>query len=229
MGIFALHFLDYLKNQQYNINTMKNIIEALEWRYATKEFDTEKKLSDEQLKTLKTAINLTATSMGMQPFKVMIISDKEIKDKLFPVSYNQPQITTASHLFLFCAIEKIDSQYAEEYINLVAKVRNQPIELLDSFSQMVNGFVDNFDDSAKLNWASKQAYIAIGNLLTTCALEEIDACPMEGFLNDKYSEILGLDKLGLKPLALVATGFRNETDKYAKLKKVRKAEEDLFI
>ena len=112
---------------------------------------------------------------------------------------------------------------------MTAEVRGMSVDSLKAYAQMVKGFVNNFDDEAKLVWASKQAYIALGNLLTTCALERIDACPMEGFEVEKYSEILGLEAKGLKPLALVAAGYRSEEDKYASHLKVRKPMADLFL
>lgn len=206
---------------------MNNIIEKLNWRYAVKSFDSNKKLSNEQIEHLKEALNLTASSLGLQPYKIMVIEDEETKKKLFPLSYNQDQIISASHLFLFCAIKDVDEKYANNYIDLVAKTRGVSVEDITGYSDMVKGFIKGYNNEQKLSWASKQAYIALGNLLTVCALNEIDACPMEGFSADDYEKVLGLDKLGLKPLALVATGYRSANDNYQHLKKVRKA--DLFL
>lgn len=206
---------------------MNNIIEKLNWRYAVKSFNPDKKLSNEQLELLKEAINLTASSLGLQPYKIMIIEDQETKKKLFPLSYNQNQIISASHLFLFCAMKEVDEKYANNYIELVAKTRGVNVEDISSYSEMIKGFITAYNDEQKFIWASKQAYIALGNLLTVCALNDIDACPMEGFSADDYEKVLGLDQLGLKPLALVATGFRSDNDSYQHLKKVRKS--DLFL
>ncbi len=206
---------------------MDNIIEKLNWRYATKKFDTTKKLSKEQIDYLKTVINLTPTSLGLQPYRVMIIDDMETKQKLYPLSYNQPQILTASHIFLFCAIKNVDEQYADNYIKLVAETRNAKVEDLGEYAEMIKGFVNNYNSEQKLSWASKQAYIALGNLLTVCALNNIDACPMEGFVADDYETALGLDKLGLRPLAIAALGYRSKDDMAQQYKKVRKP--DLFL
>jgi len=208
---------------------MSTIIESLKWRYATKIFDINRKLTDNQVNTLKHSISLTASSLGLQPYKIIVVSDHKIKKSLFPHSYNQLQITTASHLFVFCAIEKIDDSYTQEFIKLMSKIQNKSMEDLHGYKSMINNFINNSDDGAKLLWASKQTYIAIGNLLTTCALEETDACPMEGFDAEKYSEILSLKEKGLKVLALVATGFRSKDDKYGIMPKVRKVYSDLFV
>lgn len=205
---------------------MQNIIQQLEWRYAVKKFDKDKKLSESQLSQLKSALDLTASSMGLQPYKIMIISDDDTKKKLLPLSYNQDQIISASHLFLFCAIEKIDNDFADNYIKYTADVQGVDVEVLGDYAGMVKGFVNNFTDEQKIVWASKQAYIALGNLLTTCAIGEIDACPMEGFSAPDYAKELGLDKKGLLPLALCAVGFRSADDKSQYRKKVRKT--DLF-
>jgi nitroreductase len=206
---------------------MENIIEKLNWRYAVKSFDTNRKLTTKQIDFLKEALNLTASSLGLQPYKILIIEDEETKKKLLPLSYDQNQITSASHLFLFCAIKNVDEKYADNYIEHTAKTRNATVENIKDYAEMVKGFIRNYDYDQKLSWASKQAYIALGNLLTVCALEQIDACPMEGFSPEDYEKTLGLDKLGLKALALVATGYRSPDDKYQHLKKVRKP--DLFL
>lgn len=205
---------------------MKDIIDQLKWRYAVKKFDSSKKLTEEQLNKLKSALNLTASSLGLQPYKIMIISDEETKKKLFPHAYNQAQVITASHIFLFCAIQTIDDQFADNYIQYAAKVHGVEVEILADYANMVKGFVSGYDEQQKLNWASKQAYIALGNLLTTCALEEIDSCPMEGFIVPEFSKVLGLEAKGLLPLVMCPVGYRSEEDQAQHRKKVRKT--DLF-
>lgn len=208
---------------------MENIIKSLNWRYAVKIFDKNRKLTAKQVDFLKESVNLTASSLGLQPFKVAVISSEEIKQKLYKVSYDQAQIITASELFVFCANENVDEQYADKYLENISKTRNVTRLSLKGYEGMVKGFIKNTKGENKVNWAARQAYIAIGNLLTTAAMAEIDACPMEGFEAEKYAEILGLKEKGLKPFALVALGYRSCDDKYGKLAKVRRPIEEGFI
>jgi nitroreductase len=205
---------------------MKDIIQQLEWRYAVKKFDSSKKLSSKQVEKLKKAITLSASSMGLQPYKVLVISDEATKAKLFPLSYNQDQIVSSSHLFLFCAVNEINDAYADKFIELTAEIQQVDKSTLAPYASMVKGFVKNFSSEQKIVWASKQTYIALGTLLTTCALEEIDACPMEGFSADDYAVELGLKAKGLTPLALCAVGYRSAEDAYQHKIKVRRT--DLF-
>lgn len=208
---------------------MENIIESLNWRYAVKLFDKSKKLDNQIIESLKTIVNLTASSLGLQTYRIAIISTDEVKEKLIGASFNQPQITTASHLFVFCALENVDNDYADDYLNLVAETRNLTRESLKSYESMVKGVTSGTNKEEKINWAARQAYIAMGNLMTAAAISGIDTCPMEGFDANQYAEILGLKEKGLRPFALVALGYRSEDDKYAELKKVRRSNEEMFI
>lgn len=206
-----------------------NIIDSLQWRYATKKFDKNRKLTSEQIEILKDAITLTPTSLGLQAFKVMVIDDDETKAKIFPHAYNQAQIVTASHIFLFCAMKQIDNEYVDKYINRTAKANNRKVEDLSGYRQMVLGSIANRNDDQILNWNAKQTYIAAGNLLNTCALEKIDSCPMEGFSVADVSVVLGLDAQGLVPTVMIPVGYRSEDDKNQFLNKVRKTKDEIFI
>ncbi|MBN2746427.1 MAG: nitroreductase family protein [Bacteroidales bacterium] len=207
---------------------MNTITEALKNRYAVKLFDDSKKLTQEQVEELKTVVNLTASSLGMQPYRIVIIENQKIKEALKPSAYNQAQITTASHLFLFCAYEQLDQDYVEDYMNLIAETRQQTRESLKGYESMVSSFVDGRTKEELSVWAAKQAYIAIGNLLTSAAIAGIDACPMEGFDAQAFKEIMNLDKMNLQPLALVALGYKSAEDKYADLAKVRRSNDIMF-
>lgn len=201
----------------------------MKWRYAVKLFDNTKKLTNEQVNLLKEIVNLAPTSSGLQPFKVLIIESDDIKTKLLAASYNQPQITTASHLFIFCANEMVDNNYADDYLNNIAETRGISRESIIGYEKMIKGVTSAPRSESKTNWAARQAYIALGTLTTSAALLGIDACPMEGFESEKYSEILNLKELNLKAFALVALGNRSENDKYSKLPKVRKPIDEIFL
>ncbi|MCF6307075.1 MAG: NAD(P)H-dependent oxidoreductase [Flavobacteriaceae bacterium] len=206
-----------------------NIIEQLEWRYATKKFDESKKLSEEKLSILKKAFNLTATSYGLQPLKLVIVSNPEKIKELVPMSYNQGQVGNASQILVICTETNIDEKYIRNYFDLVEKTRNTSREILSSFEEfLISDFGNKTQDEIDV-WAAKQAYLAIGNLLTVCAVEEIDACPIEGFLPSKYDEHLQLTEKGLKSVLVLAVGYRAEDDMFSKMKKVRKAIEEMVI
>ncbi|UNY97842.1 NAD(P)H-dependent oxidoreductase [Zhouia spongiae] len=199
-----------------------NILDKLKWRYAVKKFDSERKLSDEKLNILKEAFNLTATSYGLQPVKLLIIENKQLKEELVTHSWNQRQVADASHLLVFCIHRNVDALYIKTYFERVKHVRNTPDEILDPFR---NYLIDDFgskDQQEVDDWAIKQAYLVLGNLLTVCAAEQIDSCPMEGFVSEKYDELLDLPKKNLKSVLVMPVGYRAADDMFADFKKVRK-------
>jgi len=198
------------------------IIEQLNWRYATKKFDENKQLSTQDLQQLKEAFNLTATSYGLQPIKLVILSNKGLQKKLMEYSMHQSQVEQASHVLVFCIETKIDSEYIETYFKRIKDIRNTPEVITNPFKQFL---IEDFGKKSQEDieaWAVKQAYLAMGNLLTVCALRKIDACPMEGFIADKYDDILDLNSKNLKSVLIMPIGIRAEDDMFADLKKVRK-------
>lgn len=206
-----------------------NIIDQLKWRYATKSFDTNKVLSKEQLDTIKESFNLTATSYGLQPIKLVIFSDKDLQKKLVPHTMDQEQLAQASHVLVFCIVDTVDKVFIENYFNLVKEIRNTPEKILKPFEDFL---IDDFSkmDTKEIDaWAIKQAYLAMGNLLTVCAIESIDACPMEGFSPVDYDKILKLDKLGLKSVLVMPIGIRADDDIFADFKKVRKEIKNVIV
>ena len=206
-----------------------SIIKSLEWRYATKKFDSTKFLSENQINTLKEAFNLTASSYGMQPLKMVVIQNKKIQQQLVQHSYKQEQVVQASHLLVLCIQDKLTSKDAEAYFSLVKKIRNTPDSILNSFKEyLVNKIADANEDELVL-WMKNQAYIALGNLMTVAASENIDSCPMEGFIPEKYDEVLQLEKHNLKSVLVLPVGFRAYDDYMKDLKKVRKKVEDVII
>jgi len=198
----------------------QNLISQLSWRYATKHFDVNKKISKEVMETLKQTLVLTPSSFGLQPYKFLIIENLEVRKKLTPHSWNQTQIEECSHLVIFLAKKTIDEKYIDEFLSLTAKTRAISLESLQEYRLMM---IANLINAKKdiLNWASKQGYLALGNLLTSAALLKIDTCPMEGIEAEKYDEILKIDNSKYTTLCACALGFRSENDKYQNLAKVR--------
>jgi nitroreductase len=206
-----------------------NIIDSLKWRYAVKKFDTNKNLSEIQIETLKEAFNLTATSYGLQPLKLVIIKNKKIQEKLVPFSWNQQQILQASHLLVICVKDNYTTKEVENYFNLVQKIRNTPDEVINPFKKFLTAEIAKKTQEELYVLNKNQAYIALGNLLTVCASQEIDSCPMEGFTPDKYDEILDLTKDNLKSVLVLPVGFRASDDYMKDLTKVRKNISDSII
>jgi nitroreductase len=199
-----------------------NIIDSLKWRYAVKKFDTDKELSEVQVKTLKEAFNLTATSYGLQPLKLIVIKNKVVQEKLVPFSWNQQQILQASHLLVICIQDNYTTKEVENYFNLVQKIRNTPDAVINPFKKFLTAEISKKTQEELYISNKNQAYIALGNLLTVCAYEKIDSCPMEGFTPDKYDEILDLKKDNLKSVLVLPVGFRAADDYMKDLSKVRK-------
>jgi nitroreductase/dihydropteridine reductase len=208
---------------------MSKIIEQLNWRYATKKFDTNKKLSMAKIQTLKESFNLTATSFGLQTIKMLIVTNNDIKKSLVPYAYNQNQVAEASHLLVICVQNNITDSDVIDYFNNVKRLRNTPDAILDPFRKNLLKTMQDKSVEERLQWSKNQAYIALGNLMTVCAIEGIDACPMEGFVPEKCDNVLNLDEKGLKSVLLLPVGYRAEDDMFASFKKVRKSLEDTII
>jgi len=206
-----------------------NLIDRLNWRYATKKFDSERKLTLDQINTLKHAFNLTASSYGLQPIKLVVISNQEFKNNLLQSSMNQQQVVQCSHLLVICIDTKIDEAYIETYFKRITDIRKTPANILESFKKSLINEFNDMSNSSIFSWSKNQAYLALGNLLTVCSVEGIDSCPMEGFLPDKYDEILGLKPKNLKSVLVMPVGFRSSDDKFSSLKKVRKDISDSII
>ena len=208
--------------------TMSNI-KALNWRYATKKFDASKTLSEDKIEVLKKAFNLTATSYGLQPLKMLIISNKELQSELRNFSFNQQQVDTASHVLVICIEDKVDEEFITNYFERVKHVRETPEEIIKPFHEfLVNDFKAKAEEEIHA-WAINQAYLALGTLLTVCAAEEIDACPMEGFEPQKYDEYLNLHDKNLRSVLVLPVGYRSEDDEFSKFKKVRRPLDEVII
>ena len=208
---------------------MKDLIAKLNWRYAAKRLNGEI-IPEGKLNTILEAIKLSPSSAGLQPYNVIVISDKAIKGNIFKTAAPQPQIPDASHLLVFAAWEKITAEQISDYMNLIAKTRGVTLESLAQFQNSINGGILSRTEEGNFNWAARQAYIALGHAVVAAATEGIDATPMEGFNADKLDEILGLSERGLRSVVIMTLGFRDiENDMLAGAKKVRRANEDIFI
>ncbi|MGO4289476.1 NAD(P)H-dependent oxidoreductase [Chitinophaga sp. RAB17] len=199
-----------------------DILNKLEWRYAVKKFDPAKKLSAAQLEKLVAATRLSASSYGLQPYKILIVENPAVREQLKSASNNQSQITDASHLIVFARYTDLNDSHVDDYMNNIAETRNIASEQLTGFSDMMKGTVTRLGAEGTAIWSSKQAYLALGTLLTAAAVENVDACPMEGFDTAKYDEILGLKDKGLTTVVIAGVGFRAADDAMQHAKKVRK-------
>lgn len=207
---------------------MNPYIEKLHWRYATKKFDAGKTLSHDTLEQLKEAIRLSASSYGLQPYRVLLIEDKALREKLRPAAWNQSQITDASHLIVFANDINFGDSQIDAYINNVANTRKLDTEGLKGYADFMKSKITPLPADIKATWTAKQAYIALGNLLSAAAHLGIDVCPMEGFEAEKFNEILGLNEKNLSTAVIAAVGYRSEEDETQHYTKVRKAADQLF-
>ncbi len=199
-----------------------DIQKALEWRYATKRFDTDKKISEKDWKVLETSLHLSPSSYGLQPWKFLVIENPELRKKLREVSWNQTQVTDASHLVVFAYKENVDEKFVQDHINQVSRLRSVPLEALDGYKNMMVQNVVHGKPAPEMEaWTQRQAYIAMGFLMETAALLQIDACPMEGLDPKAYNEILQLNGTGWKAVSVIALGYRHAEDGTQHAKKVR--------
>jgi len=204
------------------------LIKNLTWRYATKQFDPSKKISQESLDKLKQAVQLSVSSYGLQLYKILIVENNELREKLKPASWGQNQITDASHLFVFCNYTNVENKEIDNFLELSAKTQNINIAVLQDYGDFMKEKITGMATSEQHNWTKRQTYIALTNLLTACAELKIDACPMEGFETEKYNEILGLSEKGLNAAVIAPIGYRSKNDDAQYRKKVRKPLTELF-
>ena len=203
------------------MNKDSKIISGLKWRYATKKFDKDKKISKDDIEEIIEAARLSASSFGLQPWKFIIITDAKLREELKKHSWNQSQVTDASHLIVLCSKKDIDEAYISRYIELIAKTRELPVSSLNEYKGMITGFAGNIEGDKLNDWAKRQVYIALGTILLACAMKGIDTCPMEGFDNSAYDKILGLHGKGFTSAVLCAIGHRANDDSAAQFRKVR--------
>ncbi len=206
------------------------LLQQLRWRYATKAFDPAKKIPEADWATLEQALILTPTSYGFQPYRFVVITDPAVREKLVPLSWGQRQVADASHFVVFAAKTSVSEACIDHYLAHVAKVRSVPVEKLAGFkNSLVGDILKGPRSQWQHEWATRQAYIALGNFMTAAAVLGIDVCPMEGIEPAKYDEILGLPGNGYNTVVAAAAGYRSADDKAASFPKVRYSAEELFI
>lgn len=206
-----------------------DLLAQLNWRYAVKKFDSAKKISDENWATLENALIFTPSSYGLQPWKFLVITNPALREKLTPASWNQKQVVDCSHYVVFLVKKTMTEKDIALFINATASARNTPREKLSGYEKMMVGDLVYGTRSKMIReWASHQVYIALGNLMTSAAILEIDTCPMEGFEPEKYDEILDLKNTDYASLVCCAVGYRSSEDAYAKASKVRYGRDELF-
>lgn len=208
---------------------MSTFLDNQNWRYATKKFDASKKISTTDLNTLKEAIRLSASSYGLQPYKVFIVENPELRAKLVTASYGQAQVAEASHLVVFANELNFGEAGIDQLAKNICETRDLPLEAIQGYVDYMKGSITGLPEEVRNVWAAKQTYLALGNLLNAAAELKIDVTPMEGFVPGQVNEILGLDQLGLNATLLAPIGYRHVEDATQHYKKVRKTNEELFI
>ncbi|WP_161530996.1 NAD(P)H-dependent oxidoreductase [Riemerella anatipestifer] len=205
-----------------------NYIDALNKRYSVKKFDTEKKVTEDTLSRILEAGRLSASSLGLQPYRVLVISSPSKKEDLASAFYNPSQTSTCSHLLVIISKKELEKNYVDSYFNLISKERQAPLEALQPFRSSVEGYINRHNSETLPYWNEKQAYILLSNFIFSAALEGVDTCPMEGFDAHKVAEILDIDSSKEIPTVCLALGYRAHDDLFQRSKKIRKPSEDLF-
>lgn len=201
---------------------------ALDWRYATKQFDPSKKIPADLWAALEHALVQSPSSFGLQPWKFIVVTDPAVKAKLLPVSWGQPQVTDCSHHVVFTYRKGVDEAFVDKFLARQIELRGGTSESLAGYRGMMVGFLQKITAAGQLDaWATKQIYIALGQFMASAALLGVDACPMEGINAAAYDEVLGLTGTEFATVVACAVGYRAESDKYSAAKKVRFPTADL--
>jgi nitroreductase len=209
--------------------TADQLLDAQTWRYATKQFDASKTIPPHIWQALEESLILSPSSYGLQPWQFFIVTNPNLRAKLRPHSWNQSQITDASHLVVFAIPEKVDVPYMEKYLARIAEIRGVTLESLDFYRDMMMADVIAGPRQAWVReWAARQVYIALGNFMTSAALLGVDTCPLEGIDPREYDVVLDLPAKGYNTIVACAAGYRSVDDKYATLPKVRFEKSDLI-
>jgi len=209
------------------VATPAEIVTALKWRYAVKQYDAARTIDEATWDALQQTLELAPSSVGLQPYKFFVIDNKDVRAKLREASWGQPQVTDADKFIVFAARTGFNEADVDRVMARVAQVRGVPVESLAGYKGMAMGIVAR-PEAERDAWAARQAYIAFGSLLTTASALGVDATPMEGLDAAAYDTILDLKAKGYHTFAAIALGYRSADDKYATLPKVRFAREDIL-
>jgi nitroreductase len=202
--------------------TATDLLEHLNWRYATKQFDPSKSIAPELWTALEDALVLTPSSYGLQPWKFLIVTNPELKEQLKPFSWNQSQVTDCSHYVVFAIRKHLTAEDVDRFIARTAEVRGSSVDAIAGYRNVIVSDLVEGARSFNINdWSTRQTYIALGNFMTSAALLGVDTCAMEGIEPVDYDRLLGLSAKGFTTVVACAAGYRSEADKYASLAKVR--------
>lgn len=211
------------------MNQNEIITSAINWRYATKLFDAKKLISESDFNLIVESLRMAPSSYGLQPWKFIIVKNPEVRKQLREVSWNQSQVTDASHYIVFTALNKLDNNYIDKYISSMASQRGIDKESLAGLGKMINSDLVEGPRSKNIEaWAQRQAYIAMGQVMLSAAIQKIDSCPLEGLDPAAYNKILGLEGTEYSTVAAVAFGYRSSEDKYQNFSKVRFSANEIF-
>jgi len=189
-----------------------SIKHKLEWRYATKKFDSEKKVPEEQITELLEITNLSASALGLQPYKFIVIHNKDIIEKLAEFSFNGIEVANASHLVVFASKTEVSAEYVDDYINQTERLRSLESGTMNAARELTHSLMGSKSSEDIFVWSQKQAYVALGTLMIAAADLKIDMCPMEVINSEKYNEILDLDKDNLHACVVGVLGYRKYDD-----------------
>jgi nitroreductase len=208
----------------------EELLQRLDWRYAVKQFDPQRRIDETTWAALEETLRLSPSSGGLQPWKFVVVSDPALREKLVPASYGQTQVRDASHLVVFTAKKDFGVADVDAHVRKTATVKQVPVEALDGLRNMlIGGIVNAKDPAAREAWAARQTYLALGLLVAAAAVLGVDAAPMEGFAPEQYDAILNLKEQGLTTTVICALGYRSENDPYAAMPKVRFDNSEVFL
>ena len=208
---------------------MNNILDALEWRYAVKKFDDKASLTEQQILEVKKVFNLSASSYGLQPYKMIVVQNPELKEKLVPASFGQQQISQSAAILVFAVRTDFGMDYIDQFFKDMSTKRQIPLENLEGYKNFMKGSFANKSEDEISSWATKQVYLTMGHMLASLAALQIDACPIEGLDPQAYDKILDLDAKQLKTIVAMPIGVRAPDDASATALKVRKDLSDIII
>ncbi len=208
--------------------SQEDLLTRLRWRYAVKQFDATRKISQDDWLTLQTAIQLSPSSFGLQPWQFIVVTNAKIKAELARLSWGQPQPRDCSHMVAMAARESIEDDYIDRFMNKVAADRKIDVAAMNGYRNVISGFVSKMERETMFAWTTRQVYIALGQLMTAAAMVDIDACPMEGIDAAGYDKLLGLEGTGYRTVVGCAVGYRSVADSNAKSAKVRFEADEIF-
>jgi nitroreductase len=205
-----------------------NITEALNWRYAVRKFTTER-IEEDRVNELLTATRLSASSYGLQPWRMIVVDDIATRKRLYEYAMGQDKVVNCSHLVVLAAQTDIGDATVDRYMDALTKVRDLPVDVRDSIGTHMKDVIGSMSEQRRREWAHEQVYIALGTMLTAAAMMKIDTCPMTGFENEGFDRVLGLHERSLESSVICALGVRDPKDKNAFLPKVRYGDAEMVI